>query len=175
MTISDPQLVTILAFVIAGLFLVQTLFLLVFVDQVNRRIRRAEMSLVKASKKASHSLQTLKQQLQQLSRYTERIPAVVHEVNKLLSITSEKARWVDEKIARDIHLSTAYVEEASRRVEFALHQFTRQTSKVRKWIRYPSFFISALIQGTFAGVRAYTRDSRQRQPETHYPDEEIFI
>jgi hypothetical protein len=175
MTSSDPQFVTILAFLIAGLFLIQTLFLLVFVDQVNRRVRRAESSLVKASRKISCGLQRTKQHLQQLSWITDRLPVVAREVNNLLEIASEKARWANEIAAHDIHLSTAHLEETGRRIEFALSQFTRQTSKVRKWIRYPAYCISAIIHGAFTGAKAYTRNSRKGQPATHYPDDEIFI
>lgn len=175
MTISDPQLVTILVFVIAGLSLTQTLFLLVFLDQVNRRVRKAEISLGKLSRKASHSLQNTKQLLQQLSRGTDKLPIVAGEVNRFLDIATEKARLANEIVARDIHFSVVHLEETSRRIEFALHQFTRQSSKVKKWIRYPACFVSAMIHGASTGVKAYTRASHRQQPATHYPDDEIFI
>jgi len=175
MTISNPQLVTILVFVIAGLFLIQTLFLLVFLDQVNRRVRRAEKSLVEASKKASAGLRNAQELLLQVSRVTDRLPLAAQEVNNLLETASVKAQQINEIVAKNIHLSTVHVEETGRRIEFALGQFTRQTSKVRKWVRYPAYFISAIIHGAFTGVRTYTRDSRRRQPATHYPDDEIFI
>ena len=175
MTIHDPQLVTILVFWIAGLFLVQTLCLLVFVERVNRRVRRAEKSLVKLSKRASAGLRKTQELLLQVSRVTDRLPSAALEVNNLLETTSVKARQINSIVARDIHLSTVHIEEAGRRIEFALSQLTRQTSKVRKWIRYPSHCVSAIIHGAFTGVRTYTRDPQRGQPATHYPDDEIFI
>jgi hypothetical protein len=175
MTISDPALVTTLVFLIAGLFLLQTLFLLVFVDQVNRRVRRAERSLNRVSRRATAGFGTAKNYLQQLGVIAEKIPAVANEVDSLLDITVEKVHSANQRAAREIHLTTAHIEETGRRIEFALSQFTRQTSKVRRWIRYPGHCLSAIIHGAFAGVKTYSRDSSRGQPATHYPDEEIFI
>ena len=175
MTISNPQLVTILALFIAGLFLIQTLFLLVFVDQVNRRVRRAESMLIKVSKQASRGLQSANEYLVQVGRIADTLPVVAREVNKFLDIASEKLYRANEVAAHDIHLGTTYVEEVGRRIEFVLHQFTRQTSKVRKGVRYPAHIVSAIIHGTFTGLKAYSRASRRKQPPTHYSDDEIFI
>ena len=175
MTISDPQLVTVLVYVIAGLFLLQTLFLLVFVDQVNRRTRSAERSLTRLSKKALRGLRLSRQYLHQLNLVAVKLPAVEHEISKMLDIASGKTREANEIASRNISLSIAHIEETSRRIELALTQFTRQTSRVRKWIRFPTYYISAIIHGAFTGVRVYSRDSHRRQPATHVPDDEIFI
>ena len=175
MSISDPALVNILVFLMAGLFLVQTLFLLIFLDQVNRRVRKAERSLFKVSKKASRGLQTSKKYLHQVNQIAEKLPQVTREVDNLLNLALEKTRQANDRAASDLHSSTAHLEETGRRIEFALNQFTRQTSKVRKWIRYPGNWASAIIHGAFTGVKTYSRESHRKQPATHYADEEIFI
>lgn len=175
MTVNDPALLTILVFLIAGLFLVQTLFLLVFVDRVNRRIRKLDRTLVRTSKKISRGIQTANDYVQQLSRTVETLPDVVHRVDGLLDTVVCKLRSFSGRASRDLHWTTSHLEETGRRIELALHQFTRQTSKVRKWIRYPGNWIAAIIHGAFTGVKTYSRDSHRRQPATHYPDDEIFI
>lgn len=175
MTIGDPQLVAILVFVIAGLFLLQTLLLLVFFDQVNRRVLAAERSLIKLSKRVSQGLRLSKEYLHRLSLVTVKLPAVEHEINNVLDIALGKARQTNEIASRNIRLSIAHIEETGRRIELALMQFTRQTTKVKKWIRYPAYHISAIIHGAFAGIRVYSRESHRGQPATHVPDDEIFI
>jgi len=175
MTINDPQLVTILVFVISGLFLLQTLFLLVFFDQVNRRVRKAERSVSSFARKASEGLRNTKEQLQQLSRITGKIPEIARELDTLLDVASEKARWADSAASRNIQLSAAHLEETNRRIDFALNQFTRQTSRVRKLIKYPTNYVSAIIHGAVTGVKTYTRHPDRGQPSTHNPDDEIFI
>jgi hypothetical protein len=175
MTISDPQFVTILVFVIAGLFLLQTLFLLVFLDQVNRQIRKADLSLIRISRKTTKGLRDTKEELQKLSQITDKLPAMARRVDTVLGIATEKARWTNDVASRNIQLSTDYLEEANRKIEFALSQFTRQTSKVKRLIRYPANYVSAIIHGAFTGFRTYTRETHRGQPATHYPDDEIFI
>ena len=93
----------------------------------------------------------------------------------MLGITSEKSRWANDLVTSNIQLSAAHLEETSRRIDFALNQFTRQTSKVRKLVRYPANYMSAIVHGVFTGVKTFTRNSRREQPATHYPDDEIFI
>jgi hypothetical protein len=175
MTVSDPQLVTILVFAMAGLLLLQTLFLLVFMGQVNRRVRKAEKSVVKISKEALETLRTTRSHLEKLSWIKDKLPLAEREITLLLDHISERIRQVNETSEQGLEAVSSRVVEIGRRSELTLNQFLRQSSQVRKWIRYPGLCASAVVHGLFVGLRAYFRHSHEGQPATHLPDEEIFI
>ena len=174
-TVQDPATLEVMVILIVVLFAVQTLAFFIFLEFVNRRVRKADRALSKFSKKAIQSVQLTREYLQRLSWITEKLPVVEQEVNTIMDSVSDKMREANRVAEKSIGLTTTHLEETSRRIEFALSQFSRQTSKVRRWIRYPGHYVSAIIHGAFTGFRFYSRESHTRQPATHYPDDERFI
>ena len=174
-TVQNPATLEAMVILIVVLFAVQTLVFFFFLEYLNRRVRKADQSLSKFSKKAIQSVRLTREYLQKLSWINEKLPVVEQEVNTLLDSLSDSARHANEVTGKSIGLTATHLEETSRRIEVALSQFSRQTNKVRRWIRYPGYYVSALIHGAFTGFRSYSRGSHSQQPATHYPDDEEFI
>ncbi len=171
MTITDPTTLTVLVFFMAFLLLVQTLGLLIALALFSSRIQDAEKSMVGLVGVVRRELQEMSTLFGRAVWFREKLPALERQSLRVLDATSSGLAQADQFAADRLHKATVKVDEAGRKLEYGLTQFTRQTTHLTRELRRPTGQLSAVVKGILAGIKAL----KTRDRSTPLQDEDIFI
>lgn len=165
---------TILVWVMAGLILLQTLGIVIAMEIARRKISKTRSTLdhtVEGLVELVHKTQLF---LERALPLKERAPELENNLKRLLDATFTGVERADSVTAQGLRAAAQNLEMASRRVDLALAQFVRHTSRISRLVRYPSIQVSAVIQGAAAAFRELSRS--KREASTPQPTgEEDFI
>jgi hypothetical protein len=165
------ELATILVFCMAGLVLLQAVLSALAMAQLGNRLRRWADGLEASQAAVGRTLKVAAQMLSRVAQVSAYLPAIERQISRLLVHASNRLETWDQSFARGLTAATEGIESASRKFEYGLVQFSRQTAVIVRKIRMPALQLSALLKGVGAGL-SYWRRGRQPAPLT---DEESFI
>jgi hypothetical protein len=171
MAITDPTTTTILVFCMAFMVLLQTLGLIVVLALLSSRIEAAEKSMVGLVGVIRHELRETSGLLGKAGWLHGKMPAVERQSLRLLDAASSKLTTADEFAGDRLRRATLKIDEAGRKLEYGLTQFTRQTTLLTRELRRPTGHLSAVVKGVLVGFKAL----RTRERSAPLQDEDIFI
>lgn len=175
MSFNDPQLASILVLVMGAFVLLETLFVIVALHQIQRRLRKAEAAVDTLLDRTFRTLQSSRTRLEQLEKIGEKFPELQDKMEGFLEDFLQAAHWADEAAEKQVRRLRLQLEASNKRCGIWLSQFSRQTYRVQKAIRDPARQVSAVIRGVLAGIRCYFSNGRSKPETAPLPDREIFI
>lgn len=171
MTLTDPDLTTILVFCMAGLLLIQTIALLVALSRITDRARLTEAAAVRITEVIRDRLKEAHQTLEQLAWMEERMPVIEERSNAFIDAAGQRLEQFDARVGETIRKARLRVDESGRKLEYGLAQFNRQTTQLIRDFHYPAGHVAAVLKGVSAGIKAW----RMRSSGMPLQDEESFI
>jgi len=171
MAITDPTTATILVFCMAFMLLLQTLGLIVVMALLSSRIEAAEKSMVGLVGVIRRELQETSGLLGKVGWLHGKLPEVERQSLRLLDSASSKLTRADEFAGDRLHQATLKIDEAGRKLEYGLTQFTRQTTLLTRELRRPTGHLSAVVKGVLVGFKTL----RTRERTAPLQDEDTFI
>lgn len=174
MTVGNLDFVTVLVLIMCAMVLGQAIFTVLVLRKAEKRLHEADRLLSRTSTKVLEKLAVARNLLEDLKGLHETLPLVEKEIFSLLDSAHRGTEKVSSISARGIQIAMAKVEDADRRSEYALAQFTRQTTRLRKGVRYPVIHLSALLKGVLAGIETLWMN-REEEPQKGLHEEEGFI
>jgi hypothetical protein len=175
MSINNMELVTILVYILAGLFLLQAIITLIMYFALQRPIKKAEDKAITLTQRSAGQIRNLKALLFRLNKSLDRLPMVEQSVSRVLDYAIGKLQLVNQYTESALRKSSDQIEEIGRQFEHSLKQFSRQTAQVDRAIRNPAVNASALLQGLVVGFKELFKSTPPVQPATHSPDDDAFI
>ena len=171
----DIQLISTLLYVLAGLFLLQSIFTIILYFVLSGKLRKVEDETIKISQRSAGQIRNFRALLVRINRAFQILPALEKSFTKVLDYAVEKLQVVDEYTESTMQKSVVQIEEIGRKIEVSLKQFNRQTTQVERIIRNPAINASALLHGLVVGFRELFKSTRAFQPATHSPEDDAFI
>lgn len=175
MIIGDSNLEIWLIALLLIMLLTQTIGLVIAITILNRRLQRLHRVLEQVSTTVLQQTNTARGLLTRLGWIRENLPELEERVQSEINRVSSSLKEFNETSARHLASAQQSVRASSRKTEYTLTQFTRQTSRVHHWVRIPTIYTSATLQGLVTGIKHFLRNGRSQQPATHLPDQETFI
>jgi|SRR5690606_21921986 len=175
MVIGDSNLEVWLVVLMLVMVLGQTAGLVVAITILNRRLKTLHNLLEQVSGTVLKQSETARDLLNRSGWIREKLPVWEERAQFEIERVSNQLQRIDRISAEKLAAAQEGVRLSSRKAEYALTQFTRQTSRVDYWVRIPAIYTSATLQGLAAGIKHFLRNGRSHQPATHLPDEETFI
>lgn len=175
MIIGDSNLEIWLVALMLLMLLSQAVGLVVAITVLNRRLQKLHQLLDQISTTVLQQTNTAKDLLTRVGWIREKLPLFEERAQSEITRVSSTLKQFDETSARQLASAQQSVRASSRKTEYALTQFSRQTSRVHHWVRVPAVYTSATLQGVATGIKHFLRNGRSQQPATHLPDEETFI
>ena len=173
MTFQNLELATVLIFVLVGLILAQTIVLLVVISKLNQEMKRSETAASRLAREVGDALTSISAGLGRADWIFRTLPVVEKSVAGLLDSLTSGAGKANESASKGIESALEKIDEAGRQFEFALTKFSRQTSRVRRAVRYPTIGAAALAHGLVTALR--TMREPKKRPMRHLHDGERFI
>ena len=173
MAIENIELVNTLIFVMIGLVFINALFVLVAMFAVTRQVANARKAFAGIRQQTLDRLEDVRMILAKTYAVQKKIPeieeVVLAQINELNNRTVQADRFLEARIAR----FTRGVDDVNRRMDIALHQYSRFTSQLDSLVRVPVINLKAFCSGVAAGVSeiSHKEKSVSRIPN----DEEFFI
>jgi len=167
--------ISILLYILAGIFLLQSLFTVVLFFVLNPKMKQLEDKAIHVTQRSAGQVRNLRALVVRMGRAIEILPRVEESVTKVLDLASEKVQTVDQLAESVLRESATRIEEAGRKIEMSLKKFHRQAAHVERLIRNPVVNASALLQGVVVGFRQLFQSNRTIQPATHSPEDDAFI
>ena len=173
MTFQNLELVTVLIFVLAGFILAQTIVLVVVMSRLEREMKLLGKAATRFARELGDALTSLNAGLARLEWIFRAIPVVEKSLASLLDSVTSGAGKANASASKGIESALERIDEVGRQFEFALTKFSRQTSRVRRAVRYPTISAAALAHGLVTALRT-VREPKKR-PMRHLHDGESFI
>jgi hypothetical protein len=175
MSISDIQLVSVLVFVLAGLFLLQSLFVVFLFFVLRNRMDRIEAKSMDMTQRLGGQLRNIRALTHRIGETLQFLPDTESSIDKILEVVTDHLQSADRYAQSVLKRSTSEIDEIGRRIEVSLRQLERQTSQIDRWVRNPAINVSALLQGLIVGFREFFKTRPRTQPATHSADDDAFI
>ncbi len=173
MTFQNLELVTVLIFVLVGFILAQTIVLLVIMSKLDREMKRLERAATRYARELGDVLTSLNAGLGRVDWILRTLPVVEKSIAGLMDSVLSGAGKANDGASKGIESALERIDEAGRQFEFALTKFSRQTSRVRRLVRYPTISAAALAHGLVTALR--TLREPKKRPMRHLHDGERFI
>lgn len=173
MTIENPQLVTVLILCMAGMLFAQALLFVFVLVRTEQKMREMETAMARLSKLAGSSLAATREILEKLGWLPEVMVKLDVKIASMLDAMLHGLGKANDGLEGGIDRVNRSIDDVSRRVDYGLMLFTRQTSRVRRGLRYPALNFSALIHGIKVGLQ--TLKGERRTPTRSIHDDENFI
>lgn len=154
------DLTTVLVFCMAALVLLEGVIQVVALTMLERQLHRWAVRLEASQAAVGGTLQAASHMLSRVALVTVYLPTLERQTNRLLDQVSGRLQVWDEAAARGLAKATEGLDATSRRIEYGLVQFTRQTSLLSRKVQIPAMRLSAMIKGVQAGVDAWRRGRR---------------
>lgn len=175
MIIGDSNLEVWLIVLMLVMVLSQTIGLVIAITILNRRLQKLHTVLEQVSATVLKQTGTARDLLTRLGWIRENLPVLEERVESEIDRVSSSLKHFNTTSAEKLASARQGVRASSRKTEYTLTQFTRQTSRVHHWVRIPTIYTSATLLGVATGIKHFLRNGRSHQPATHLPDEETFI
>jgi len=173
MTFQNLELATVLIFVLVGFILAQTIVLLVIMSKLDREMKLMEKAATRFARELGTALSSINSGLGRFTLIFRTIPAVEKSLTGLMDSVLSGAGRANDSASQGIESALERIDEAGRQFEFALTKFSRQTSRVRRAVRYPTISAAALAHGLVTALRIF-REPKKR-PMRHLHDGGKFI
>lgn len=173
MTIENPQLVTILTLCMAGMLLAQAILFVFVMVRTEQKMREMELAMARLSKLAGSSLEATREILEKLGWVPEVMTKLDEKIASMFDVMLGGLGKANDGLESGIDRVNQSIDDVSRRVDYGLTLFTRQTSRVRRGVRYPALNFSALMHGIKVGLQTLKGD--RPTPTRSIHDDENFI
>lgn len=162
---------TVLVILMAAMVLGHALVFAFAMIRLERRLGLWAEQLAASQAAVGRTLRVASELLARVGQVTAFLPALEKHTVRLLDAAGSKAGAWDQAAARGLAKATEAVEATSRRLEYGLTHFSRQTTILTRKARIPILHFSAIIRGIAVGVETW-RQGRRSSP---LMDEESFI
>jgi Na+/H+ antiporter NhaB len=175
MSINNIELVSILVYVLAGLFFLQTICTVIMFFAFKKILLKIEDRTISAVQRSAGQIRNFKAFLGRIDQSLEKLPVLENSITKVLDYAIGKFQIADQYAESTLKKSAMQIEEAGRKVDVSLKQLSRHTDQVDRAIRNPAVNVSALLQGLVVGFRELFKTTQAIQPATHSPEDDAFI
>ncbi len=171
MEVSDPQTVTVLVWIMAGLVLINGLSIVMTTALCARAVRQCQIGLERTILKARFFCQEGTRQLERLAGTRERFQHVLQSVRQSLDGAYAAVIVLDGGVERLLRSTRNATLELGREVEYVLLRIEHQTAHFSRIGRHLATQLRALRRGAAAAVEAFGVPTRRRV----VTDEDWFI
>lgn len=167
--------VTVIAvLVLAGLILIQSLFVALLVLWGGRRMSQLKMATQQVSNKTNSALESLNQGLDHVQRFSENLPALDKNVERAMITLSESTSRLDSVAEESLETLRDGIRQAHDQSDAALSKFSRGSYRVHQAILDPTHQVSETLTALGKSITGlFSRGGNK--PPTQHPDEQIFI
>lgn len=173
MTFQNLEIATVLVFVLAAFLLAQTIVIVVILSRVNQEMKRLEKTAAEYGRELGELFIALDSGLSRFDWLARMLPNLESSIDSLLDSLLSTTSKASSGTSKGIVSALEGIDEMERRFEFVLSRFSRQTSRVRNAVRYPSITAAALIHGLATALK--TLRTPKKRPMRHVHDGESFI
>ena len=173
MTFQNLETVTVVIFVLAAFMLAQTIVILVIISKLDQEMKRVEKSAARFVRVLGEVLTALDEGLGRLDWVFRTLPLAEKNITCVVDSLMSGAGKANQSASKGIESALHSIDEAGRKFEFALTKFSRQTTRVRRAVRYPAISAAALAHGLVTALR--TLREPKKRPMRHLHDGESFI
>ncbi len=167
----SSDLTTVLVFCMAAMVLAQAILLTLALTSLDRRLRRWTVQVTASQEAVGRTLRAASALLAKAAQVTARFPALEQRANHWLEVLAAQTERLDQQAAKGLSAAVRVVEEAGRRIEYGLVQFSRETTVLARKVHLPARQVSAVLKGVRAGLEAWRKPPRMSALQ----DEEDFI
>lgn len=173
MTFQNLETVTVVVFVLVAFILAQAFVFLVILMKLDQEIKRLEKGVAKYGRELKDLMGAVDDGLSHLEGVFRTLPSAQKHLSDMLESILAGAGIASQSASERIESAVATIDEATRQFDFMLTKFSRQTSRVRRAVRYPTISAAALVHGLATALRSMR--TPKRKPMRHLHDGESFI
>jgi hypothetical protein len=173
MTFQNLETATVLIFVLAAFIVAHMIVILVIISKVDQEMKRVEKSATRFAKELREDLTSLNEGLGRLEPVFRTLPLAEKAIAQVVNSLMSGAGRANQNASKGIESALHSIDEAGRKFEFALTRFSRQTTRVRRAVRYPTISAAALAHGFVTALRVLRKP--KKRPMRHLNDGESFI
>lgn len=173
MTIENIELVNTLIFVMIGLVVINALFVLAAMFAVTRQVANARKAFSGIRQQTLDRLEDIRMILAKTYAVQKKIPEIEEVLLAQIDAVNDRAVHANRFLENQILRFSKGVDDANRRMDIVLGQYSRFASQLDSIVRVPAINFKAMCSGVAAGVGEIVHKERSvsRIPN----DEEFFI
>ncbi|MFH1964223.1 MAG: hypothetical protein ABIJ42_01650 [Acidobacteriota bacterium] len=173
MIIENLQLANTLVFVMIGLVIINTLFVLGAMFAANRQVVNARKAFAGIRKQTLDRLEDLRMILAKTYTVQKKIPEVEEVLMAHLDGITARAVQANKFLETQLDRFSNGVDVANRRMDLILSRYSEFSSQLDTWVRIPVINFKALCSGVSTGVHEIAH--KERSVSGIPNDEEFFI
>ncbi len=173
MTIENIQLANTLVFVMIGLVIINTLFVLGAMYAANRQVKNAKKAFSGIRKQTMLRLEDLRMILAKTYAVQKKIPEVELVLMAQLDDINDRAIQANRFLEKQLIRFSNGIDAANRRMDLILNQYSGFAAQLDSWVRVPVINFKAVCSGISSGVQQITH--KERSVSAIPNDEEFFI
>ena len=173
MIIENIQLANTLIFVMIGLVIINTLFVLGAMYAANLQVANAKKAFAGIRKQTMLRLEDLRMILAKTYAVQKKIPEVEIVLLAQLDGISDRAVQVNRFLEKQLLRFSGGIDAANRRMDLILSQYSNFAAQLDTWVRVPVINFKAVCNGVSTGVQQITH--KERSVSAIPNDEEFFI
>jgi len=173
MTIENIELANTLVFIMIGLVLINTMFVLGAMYAATRQVASARKAFTGIRKQTLDRLEDIRMILAKTYAVQKKIPEIEEVLMAQIDGISSRAVNANDFLKTQLVRFSSGIDSTNRRMDIILGQYSRFSTQLDSWVRIPVINFKALCSGVSSGVREITH--KERSVSEIPNDEEFFI
>lgn len=173
MTIENIELVNTLVFIMIGLFVINSLFVMAAMYAVTRQVANAQKAFTAIHKQTLDRLEDIRMILAKTYAVQKKIPEIEGVLMTQLDGINHRAVQANDFLKSHLIKFSQGVDDANRRMDITLNNYSRFASQLDTLVRVPVINFKSLCSGMSAGIRELSHKERSISEIPN--DEEFFI
>lgn len=161
--------------ILAGIVVVQTIFLVAANLLLRRRLIDVEPKLVQASSRATMALEQSRELLERLASLQEKLPVWQENVSRWTDRVNTALVEMDEHAKHWLQAARDQSQRADRKTDWLVLRFSEKAAEVQESVSSPARHVSAAVTALKAAVSRYFASRNENTPYDFHPDQDDFI